>query len=197
MPDFIEGGNVGYMTTHQFDRFRNAVNETRNLVPWLRVAGYIRSGTDPDELRHRSSDHPLGLPPTWLAAEEISRLLQELNQYGELEDAANDEHGAWIGWELTREVETAGHKWPYQDKPHKVKFVRCDSCRMMTLNMMPPKNGRVILKCSECRAVMSEADFAQTSYLLEMEEHERRLGDRRAGRGKSAKVEEDDLAVGA
>jgi len=189
--------SVGYLTWEQFERLRYAVNDSRALVPWLRIAGYIRGG-DTDELRHRSSDRPLGLPPTWLAAEEITRLLNELNQYHELEDAANDEYGAWVAQELTREVGTAAHKWPLEDRPHNIRHLRCVACAMLTLRYQPPRTGgeTVTVSCRSCNHRMDEQGFAAAVALVEAEANERRLGDRRGSRRKDAAVEADDLPVG-
>lgn len=186
--------DVGFLTWNEWERFTRAVHESRRLVPWLRVAGYLRGG-DADELRHRTSDRPLGLPPTWIAAEEISNLLIEINQFRELEDVAL--RAPEFAVALTREVETAAARWPYEDRPHRVQFVRCHECHRMALRMLPPRDGVVEIRCSECRAVMDEATFAYTVYLMEAEERERRLGDRGGGGGKGREVEADDLSVGA
>jgi hypothetical protein len=183
---------VGYLTWEEWRRFEWAVHDSRKLVPWLRVAGYIRGG-DADEMKHRSSDHPLGLPPTWIAAEEISNLLHEINQFGDLEDVATRGHE--LALTLTREVETAGARWPYEDKPHRVQFVRCQACHRMSLKWMPPRDGVVVIKCADCKTVMDEATFAFIVHLMETEEHERRLGDRAAGRRTGRAGEADDLQV--
>lgn len=209
MPDYIDGGNVGYLTAEQFGRFEWAVHDSMRLVPWLRIAGYIRGG-DADELRHRSNEMPLGLPPTWIAAEEITRLLNELNQWPELENAANDEYGAWVAEELTREVETAKAKWPFEDRPHRVNYLRCQACDRMSLTWHPPrgKNDMAIVRCRDhsCRAVMDERMFEFAAKLIEHEkamekaakEKNRagRLGDGGSGGGAGEPVAGDDLPVG-
>lgn len=197
MPDQTEDG-IGYLTWDEFERFRRAVDETRRLIPWLRVAGYIRSG-DHDELKHRSTDRPLGLPPTWIAAEEISNLLQEINQWHELEDVAV--HGADFAMQLTKEVETARGRWPYEERSHKIQYMRCQACNMFTLRYHPPRTAdeRITVKCSTktCRAVMDEDMFSFAAALIESENNARRLADRKRRGDKSAPVEEDDLQVGA
>ena len=210
MPDFIDGGNVGYLTADQFNRFGWAVNDAVKHVPFWRVAGYIRSG-EPDGVTHRSNDRPLGVPPTWIAAEEVSRLLTELNQWGELEDAANDEYGAWLAEELIREVETAKAKWPIEDRPHRVRYIRCSKCEQLSLTWYPPKgvDEAAMIRCRdrECRAVMDDAKFSFWCGVIEHEnevrkEREReqrrarRLGNRGAGGGAGEQVGADDLPVG-
>ena len=176
MTDHPDEG-VGYLTWEEFERFRNAVNKARYLVPWLRIAGYIRSG-DPDELRHRSSDLPLGLPPTWIAAEEITNLLNEINQWPELEDVAV--HGSEFALTLTREVETADAKWPMEDRAHKVTYLRCASCDQLTLRYHPPKHpgDDIAVRCraKECRAVMDGALLAFAVTLIESENNARNTG---------------------
>lgn len=211
MPEYIEDGNVGYLTATQFDRFQWAVNDAVKHVSFWRVAGYVRSG-DPDELSHRSNDRPLGVPPTWIAAEEVSRLLAELNQWPELEDAANDEYGAWLAEELTREVETAKAKWPLEDRPHRVKYIRCQACGQLSLTWHPPRGAEdtAIIRCREksCRAVMDDTKFAFWCGVIEhenklREEREkerkraRRLGNGKPGGGSVQSNEEDGVSVGS
>lgn len=191
-------GYVGFLTVEMFTRFEWAVHNSRRLVPWLRVAGYIRGG-DSDELKHRSTDRPLGLPPTWLAAEEITNLLQEINQWPDLEDVAKKGHEFAI--ELTKQVETAQARWPFEDKPHRVRYMRCQACDQLTLRWLPPRNDgdRIIVKCSdrECAAVMDEHMFTLATALIESENERRRLGDRKSGGRAGGAVEADDLPVGA
>lgn len=198
MPDQNDG-YVGYLTADMFARFEWAVHNSRRLVPWLRVAGYIRGG-DTDELKHRSTDRPLGLPPTWIAAEEIARLLGEINQWPELEDVARDMQGQFFAEELTKQVETAGARWPFEDKPHRVQYMRCTGCNQLTLRWLPPRHelDRISVKCSdrECAAVLDEDMFTRAAVLIEGE-NARRLGDRKSGGRKGGPLEADDLPVGA
>lgn len=136
-------GMVGYMTWKDFDRLRWAVTNALKHVAWWRVAGHIRSG-DPDEGRRhqkRSTSAPLPLPAPWLAAHEITRLLEELNRFPDLEDAANDMEGYALARLLIREVETACAKWPIDDRPHRVRFFRCLACDRQSLKYFPPKVG--------------------------------------------------------
>lgn len=201
MTDHAEEG-VGYLTMEQFDRLRNAVNATRLLVPWLRVAGYIRS-VEADVKVHTSRDGHIGLPPTWIAAEEITRLLTELNQWPELADAANDEYGAWLAWEFTRETETAGARWPHSDRSHRIKLMRCFACQGLTLRYQPPRTegDRITVRCSDpnCRAILDEDMFTRAAELIESEnrEREKQLADDRRSRRSRRQIEEDDLPVGA
>ncbi len=193
---------IGYYTVEQFDRLRNAVNTARRLVPWLRIAGYIRG--ESSERVHTTRDGHIGLPPTWLAAEEITRLLTELNAWPELHHAVNDEYGAWVAWEFTRETETANARWPLEDRTHRVRHMRCTVCSALTLRYHPPRHAedRVIVRCSDpsCRAVMDEAMFAFATHIIEQENQEReqqRLGQARRRRGARREGQADDLPVGA
>ena len=190
---------VGYLTWVEFERFRWAINDAPRLVWWLRVAGYIRGG-DADELKHRTTDHPLGVPPTWLAAEEITRLMHELNTFPEIEDAANDEYGAWVAQQFTREVRTANAKWPFEDRPHNVQHLRCATCGYMSLKYNPPGSpgADVTVKCKEtrCGAVMDEKTFRAAVVLIEAENNARRLGDRKGSREVGEPVESDGVRLG-
>lgn len=200
---------VGYLTWDEFDKFRRAVTTARKYVPWLRIAGYIKLGADPDELMSRSSHRstmPLGLPATWLAAEEIASLLVEINKWPTLEDVAK--RGSEFALLITREVETAAAKWPMSDRSHAVKFFRCEACQQMTLRYYPPNfAGETLIdsvvKCTDrnCRAVVDELMFARMAVLAEAEELEKRESKRRldtAGRRtrKGEQVPDVDLAVG-
>lgn len=170
MSDPMEGrGYVGYLTWDQFVRFRRAVHHSLRLVPWLRVAGYVK--TAPEEIRAPSSDRPLGLPPTWLAAEEIDRLSRELQFWADLEDVARDAAGHEVAVMFTREVETAAHRWPLEDRSHKVQHLRCQSCSAETLRYSPPgaPGEEIEIACTECGASMSDEEFRTLAALVAAE----------------------------
>lgn len=134
-----DAGGVGYLTWDEFDRLTKAWVTAIKHLPWWWVAGQIRSG-DVDEMHHRSTEPSLPIPATWLAAHEITRLMQELNQWRELEDAAHDDFGAELARLLTKEVETAAAKWPISDRSHKVQHFRCQACQQLTLKYLPPND---------------------------------------------------------
>lgn len=165
----FDGAEVGYLTGEQFDRFRRAVHLSLKLVPWLRVAGYIRSGAD--EVRVAMVDPPLGVPPTWVAAEDIDRLSRELQYWPDLEDVARDADGAQVAVLFTREVETAAHRWPFEDQPHKVRHLRCQVCSAEALRYTPPGfDGDVVtVRCVECRSSISEEEFRTLAALVAAE----------------------------
>lgn len=173
--------NVGYMTWEEFDRFRRAVFKSQQVVPWFRVAGYIKGAAE--EVRSPSSNHPLGLPPTWLAAEEITRLSHELRYWADLEDIANDDFGITIARQFTREVETALARWPIEDKPHKVRHVRCQECAGETIRYRPPQHDgdNVHIACTECAAELTEDKFTELMELLIAEGKKHIGGTRRLG----------------
>ncbi|MCK8477216.1 hypothetical protein [Microbacterium aurugineum] len=170
--------NVGYLTWDEWRRFRTAVDKSLIVVPWFRVAGSIKGGAE--EVRAPSSDHPLGLNPTWLAAEEISRLSHELRYWADLEDAANDTYGADIARLFTREVETALARWPIEDKPHKVRHVRCQVCAGETIRYRPPEfeGDRVHIACTECAHEYTEDEFKTLIELVtaEIQRTEKAIG---------------------
>jgi len=165
----FDGENVGYMTWEEWRRFRIAVDRSLVVVPWFRVAGYIKGSVE--EVRAPSSNHPLGVPPTWLAAEEISRLSIELGQWVNLEDVANDDWGCVIARDFTREVETALARWPIEDKPHKVQYVRCQECAGETIRYTPPafEGDRVHIACTDCGHTLTEDEFTTLVALVTAE----------------------------
>lgn len=206
MPD-QSVGNVGYLTYEQFRRFEWAVNDGVKLASWWRVVGYTTAGETAERVQS-SFGHPLNLPPAWLAADEVTRLLNELNQWGELEDVANDIHGQYLAMLLTREVETAKARWPVEDRKRKVRYMRCQSCNRISLRYHPPRFDRddIVVQCSEadCRAYMSEKMFGFAAALIEQEnrlradrDRKRRLGDDDGSDGADGKVETHDLQVGS
>lgn len=164
--------DVGYMTWRDFEALQWAVNESRRLVPWLYQAGFIRTGEDVTV--QTSATGYMNLAPTWLAAEEISRLLNELNQFPELEDAANDKFGQYLATQLTREVQTASYRWPYEERTHKVARLRCAGCERLSLVYRPPRfEGDAIRVDCGCGYVLCEDEFTFACELLALEEQER------------------------
>lgn len=163
--------HVGYLTWEEFVRFGRAVHNSQKVVPWFRVAGYIKGAQE--EVRAPSSNHPLGIPPTWLAAEEITRLSRELRYWANLEDVANDDIGAMTARDFTREVETAMARWPIEDKPHRVEHVRCQVCVGETIRWSPPQfdGDRTRIVCTECghRVTDDELEVMMAIRRTEME----------------------------
>lgn len=158
--------NVGYLTWDEFERFREAVKQSLIVVPWFRVAGYIKG--QQEEVRAASSNYPLGLPPTWIAADTITRLSQELRHWDDLEDIANDDCGRTVAMDFTREVETALARWPIEDKPHKVRHLRCQACAGETIKYSPPRHDgdNVHIACTECRHELTEEEFKLLAELV-------------------------------
>jgi len=127
MPDDNEG-DVGYLTWAQFNSYKWALNHATSLVPWLRIAGFIRSA-DADVRVATSAEGHIGLPPTWIAADTISRLHHEIwSSWKDMDSASGDTWGAELAVTFTREVSTAGARWPYEDTPHYVLHMRCPAC---------------------------------------------------------------------
>jgi hypothetical protein len=216
-------GFIGLLTWDEFDKFTRAIDNARTHIGWWRIAGHLRA-RDSDELHVRSADPTIPLPGTWLAAEEISNLLQEINQWETLEDVAKFGHE--FALLITREVETAMAKWPMSDRPHKVKFLRCRVCQLVTLKYYPPKLTTpshrdampvtvydpatrhegvtvtdvidVTVKCTNCHAVEDSANFSIDAALIHQENEiaKQRLGNgkRRASEGEPGSV--DGVPVG-
>lgn len=218
-------GTVGYLTFDEWDRFLRAWTTAVKHLPWWWVAGHVRGG-DADELKRRSREHALPLPATWLAAHEITRLMNELNKWPELEDAAHDADGFWFLLELTRETETAAAKWPLSDRSHRVAYFRCQACQQLTLKYLPPnlrvptnaptvevqrREGDVVrplvvadvvVRCTDkaCGAVMDHAMFEIAVKVIEQEQELRRgkrgLAAGGSGGGDDGPVGSDDPSLG-
>ena len=163
-----DAGEFGYLTWHQWRAFQWAANEAGRLTAWLHAAGNY-SISDPDETHSGSrTDVPLGMPATKLAALEIERLGALLAPWSNLEDIANDAQAAEIAVHLTREVQTATHRWPYEDKPHRVQHIRCQACGLLTLEYRPPEAGGTDahITCTECSAALTGDEFRTIAELV-------------------------------
>ena len=173
MPD---DGEFGYLTTAQWRAFQWAVSHSLKLVPFLYVAGNY-SISDPDEARTKSSDIPLGMPATLLAAIEIERLGKELRYWADLEDVANDVEGWQIAMLFTREVQTAAARWPMEDKPHTVEHVRCQGCGFLSLEYRPPEYGGddASIHCGECGVATTGQEFAVMTELMATQYREAKI----------------------
>lgn len=223
--DPAEGG-VGYLTFDEWDRLLRAWTTAVKLLPWWWVAGHIRGG-DLDELRVRSSETPIGLPATYLAADEITSLMHQLNRWPELEDAANDTLGHYLASQLTSCVETAAAKWPISDRNHRVKYFRCQACEQQSLKYYPPNVGKrlnapmvdvkfrigssmvgaelmdVVVRCSnkECNAVMDHAMFERAAVMVAYEQElrsgKRRLDSDSGSAGTDREKQINRVSVGA
>ena len=157
MPD--REGEFGYLTTAQWRAFQWAVSYSFVLVPFLRSAGNYSISVD--EGRTAMTEPALGMPATQIAAIEIERLANELRYWGDLEDIANDVEGWSVAVDFTREVQTAAHRWPMEDKPHQVEDVRCTHCGLIALVYAPPTTpgSDTTVTCGECGTTEDPDEF--------------------------------------
>jgi len=162
---------VGYMSKEEFEQLKWAIDYAPKITPWLRVAGYIKSADADIRVQISRSGH-VNLPPTWLAAETITGLLKELSEY-ELEDTVNDDQLVEVCRQLIREVKTAHSRWPMEDHPHQVKFMRCLACELETLKYYPPKfvGDEIVVKCANpaCLAVLDSKMFGFATLLIKQQ----------------------------
>lgn len=176
---------VGYLEIRYYNLARWAWEQSHPAHPfmrWLRIAGYVSFA--PEDVRVQSSgDGHIGIPATKLAYDEILRLSGELNKWAGVDEAAHDQFGAFLLTMLGEEVSTAAHRWPMEDKPHKVEAMRCGGCGMLTLTYRPPRwEGDNIRVDCPCGYVLEDDGFAWAVEMIEKEEHERRLGERKRRR---------------
>lgn len=173
--DTLEHEDFGYLTAQEFARARWAYDYAVKFLPWLRVAGYV--SFEAEDVRVDSSGgSPIGIPGTKLAYIEISRILVELNVWASVEVAAQDEHGADMLRLLGREMGTAVHRWPMEERPHKIVDMRCGGCGLLTLMYRPPRweGDEVKADCSQrCGFELVGDELALSVAILEQEEIER------------------------
>lgn len=140
---------VGYLTPRQFARLERAIDTARWLVPYLYAAGHI---TTEQAGRTKRSEAPLPIPATWVAAHTIDDLLNRLQPWDDLRDAAADLQGQWLCRCLWQEVESAARNWPIEEKPHHVVYVRCRQCQRLALEWQPPQyaGDDIRVVCTVC-----------------------------------------------
>lgn len=173
---------VGYLEIRYYKRARWAWEQSHPAHPfmrWLKIAGYVSFA--PEDVRVQSSGGGhIGIPATKLAYDEILRLSGELNKWAGVDEAARDQFGAFLLTMLGEEVSTAAHRWPMEDKPHKVEAMRCGGCGMLTLTYRPPRwEGDQIRVDCPCGYVLEDDGFAWAVEMIEKEEHERRSAEKR------------------
>lgn len=190
--DLVQEG-VGYLEMRDYNRARWAWEQSHPAHPfmlWLRDAGHVNFS--PEDVRVNSSMTPqIPIPATRLAWEEITRIATELDrQWGDVEKAAGDKFGASLLLDLGREVSTAAHRWPMEDKTRKVVDILCRDCGEMTLIYRPPRfeGDEQIIDCP-CGYVMSQEEREQFAEDIKKEANERKkqaMADARRSRRKSA-----------
>lgn len=138
MSDHPEGG-VGYLEMREYNRFVWAWENAGKIASYLYGAGHLNSSGETD-IRVDSSTAPsTPLDATWLAADEITGHLHALNVFPDSEAAANDKIGQYHAIELGRLVSIADRRWPMEDKPHRIRHMRCGGCEELTLMYRPPR----------------------------------------------------------
>ena len=179
-------GRVGYLEYSEWKRARWAYDYADTFLQWLWSAGNVNFNV-PDIRVDSSGTTGIGIPATTLAADEIHRIIRELDRWPHLETAARDKFGASLCIDLGREMATAVHRWPMEDKPHKVTSMRCGGCGMLTLTYRPPRwEGDQIRVDCPCGYVLEDEGLAWAVTMIEKEERERQLGERGRSSQKSA-----------
>lgn len=141
---------VGYLTPRQFARAERAIGTARWLIPWLYSAGHLRFGEQDGATRR--AEAPLPIPATWVAAHTIDSIIDLLQPWPALEDAAADLRGQYLLRQLWAAVETSARRWPVEEQPHTVEHIRCRQCQRLTLEWQPPAYVRddIRVVCTVC-----------------------------------------------
>lgn len=174
-PDLdLATGDVGYLTIADWKRARWAFDYAPKFLPWLKDAGHVNFNV-PDIRVDASTGASIGIPATSLAADEIERILRELGHWPYLETAARDKFGASLCIDLGREMATAVHRWPMEERPHKVTSMRCGGCGLLSLTYRPPRweGDEISVDCT-CGYVLNDDGLAWAVTMIEKEERERR-----------------------
>lgn len=184
--------DVGYLTMREFNKARWAYDMSHPASPfmaWLREAGNVSFSVD-DEGVQSSTEPSIPIPATKLAHDEIARISLELNKWPGVEEAANDYFGSSLLLDLGREVATAAHRWPMEDKPRRIQELMCGECEQFTLVVKPPRwEGDHSLVTCPCGYRMTMEEFEQLVDMFKKEDDGRKrkaLADARRSRRKSA-----------
>ncbi|UOR02087.1 hypothetical protein MUN77_01770 [Leucobacter allii] len=184
---------VGRLEFKEWSRLIWAIGAYEDVVCGIQGAGTPSAGVD---VRVDTSSAPkINLSPAWLAVDEIDRLRAKLDTYTSLEQAANDQYGAFVCVEFGRAVSTADLRWPREEKPHPMMAMRCGGCDQMTLVYQPPRfHGDVVtVACPRCGYELSEDEFSVAALLIEAE----MKGAKTAGAPESPKNIEEAVDVAA
>ncbi len=183
----LEAEGIGYLNMREFNKARWAYDMSHPASPfmaWLREAGNVSFSVDDDGVQ--SSTMPsIPIPATKLAHDEIARISLELNKWPGVEEAANDKFGASLLLDLGREVSTAMHRWPMEDKPRRIVDLRCGGCGLLTLVYRPPRWEGDELKADCSNRCGFELVGEELALSIDMVLEEERV--RRKAAGKVAK----------
>ena len=182
-------GRVGYLEQRDWNKARWAYDYADKFLPWLDVAGYVSFDADVGTV-DTSASAGLGIPATSLMADEIRRLIREIDRWPYLETAARDIFGASLMLDLGREMTTAVHRWPMEDKPRQIQELMCGECEQFTLTVRPPRweGDHSIVTCT-CGYRMTMEEFEQLVDMFKKEDDDRKrkaVADARRSRRKSA-----------
>ena len=186
----VEG--VGYLEQREYKKACWAYDlshPTSAFMQWLREAGNVSFARE--DVRVDSGTCPgIPIPATKLAHDEIQRISNELNKWADLETAANDKFGASLLIDLGREVSTAIHRWPMEDKPRRIQELMCGECEQFTLIVRPPRfeGDHSIMDCP-CGYSMTLEEFEQLVDMFKEEadaSKRKAVADARRSRRKSA-----------
>ena len=183
---------VGYLDMRDYNKARWAYELSHPASPfmqWLLIAGNVSFAVE--DIRVDSGSAPsIPIPATKLAHDEISRISVELNKWAGVDEAACDKFGASLLLDLGREVGTAAHRWPMEDKPRRVRELMCGECEQFTLVVRPPRfeGDHSIVTCP-CGYRMTMEEFEQLVDMFKKEDDDRKrkaMADARRSRRKSA-----------
>ncbi|WP_147305440.1 hypothetical protein [Subtercola boreus] len=117
----------------------------------------------------------------WFVTEMLTKYVQ-----ASLPNLIAKVEGAIRSVEYIAKVQTAMARFPFDEAPQRVHYVRCRTCQHMTLNRRPPLeyNGPVVVECSneDCKALWDPRLIDFDLQLLRVEVQEAALANARRQR---------------
>lgn len=157
---FPKGAEVGFLCASHFDRVTHSYSRWSEFERRVGELGLTKAvQRDNAGVRTRVDGHA-NLTLAFLAMDECSRFLASAAGHRSLELWVHTEQGASDAIQFAAAAERAYRAVEVEERPHKVRRVRCPQCAH-ELIWNPPAwfEGAVAVKCADCAHVLDQDEF--------------------------------------